>query len=145
MMTVENLADTEAIRRLSAIYARGLDRFNIDEILRPFTADGIFDASPCGLDAYKGTAAIKEFFAHNQEVMGDQIHLFSNFIIDLDGPDTAHGSNYLWQDGHLKDGTRVHSVIFNEDSYVKRDGYWYIAKRVVNPLMPLQGMESYAE
>ena len=145
MVTLQDLADIEAIKTLSAIYARGLDRFNIDELMQPFADDAIFDASPCGLDACIGTAAIKDFFAHNQEVMGDQIHLFGNFIIRLDGPESAQGTNYLWQDGHLKDGTRVHSVIFNEDSYVQRNGSWFIAKRIVSPLMPLQGMEDYAE
>ena len=145
MATLQDLADMEAIKTLSAIYARGLDRFNIDDILQPFTSDGVFDPSPCGMDTCTGTAAIKSFFLHNQEVMADQLHLFSNFIIELDGRESAHGSNYLWQDGHLKDGTRVHCVIFNEDTYVKRAGSWYIAKRVVSPLMPLQGIEDYTE
>ena len=144
MATLQDLADTEAIKTLSATYARGLDRFNIEELMQPFADDAIFDVSPCGLEACRGTAAIRTFFAHNQEVMADQIHLFSNFIIQLDGPESAHGSSYLWQDGHLKDGTRVHSVIFNEDSYEQRNGSWFIVKRVVSPLMPLQGMEDYA-
>jgi hypothetical protein len=145
MATLQDLADAEAIKTLSAIYARGLDRFNTDEVMKPFAVDAIFDASPCGLDSCMGAAAIRNFFAHNQEVMRDQIHLFGNFVIDLDGLESAHGTNYLWQDGHLKDGSRVHSVIFNQDVYVKRKGSWYIAKRVVSPLMPLQGMDDYAE
>src|SRR3954447_11176310 len=106
------LADLESIKALSAVYARGLDRFNMAEIMCVFTDDAVFDATPVGLEVYEGSAAIQEFFGHNQSVMGDQIHLFSNFVIEFDGPDAAHGTNYLWQDGHTKEGARVHTVAF---------------------------------
>jgi prepilin-type processing-associated H-X9-DG protein len=136
--TPDQLTDLESIKVLSAVYARGLDRFNMREIMSIFTDDAVFDATPVGLEVYKGSAAIEEFFGHNQEVMADQIHLFSNFVVEFDGPDTAHGTNYLWQDGHTKDGSRVHTVAFNEDHYVKADGKWLVSKRTCSPLLPPQ-------
>ena len=132
------LADLESIKTLSAVYARGLDRFSMVEIMSVFTQDAVFDATPVGLEVYEGASAIEEFFGHNQAVMGDQIHLFSNFVIEFDGPDAAHGTNYLWQDGHTKEGARVHTVAFNEDRYVKSDGGWLVSKRVCSPLLPPQ-------
>jgi SnoaL-like domain len=38
------MADLEDIRALSARYARGLDRFAMDELLEPFAGDAVFDA-----------------------------------------------------------------------------------------------------
>jgi prepilin-type processing-associated H-X9-DG protein len=132
------LADLESIRALSAVYARGLDRFDMTEIMSIFTPDAVFDATPVGLEVYQGAAAIEAFFGHNQQVMGDQIHLFSNFVIEFGDPDSASGTNYLWQDGHTKDGSRVHTVAFNEDEYVRTADGWRLAKRTCSPLLPPQ-------
>ena len=140
--SLEELLAIYEITRLSAVYARGLDRFSIDDILCVFTPDATFDARPVGLTEFTGTEAIREFFSHNQDVMADQIHLFGNFIVDLDGPDEAHGTSYLWQDGHTHDGGRVHTVGFNVDEYQKTDGEWLITRRTVHPLLPPQ-LEAY--
>jgi ketosteroid isomerase-like protein len=145
MTTIDDLVAIEEIRTLTAVYARGLDRFDITAVMQVFSDDAVFDASPCGMDACVGKPAVEEFFVHNQSVMADQIHLYGNFVIELDGPTSAHGTSSLWQDGHLKDGTRVHSVVFNEDTYVKRDGAWFISRRVCTPLMPLEGNDAYTE
>ena len=138
----DRMADLEDIRALSARYARGLDRFAIDEVLEPFAGDAVFDASPMGLDQYKGADALRNFFGHNQDVMADQMHLFSNFVIDFDGPDEAHGTNYLLQDGHNKEGATVKCFCLNEDTYRRISGEWRIASRRISPLMPAQ-LESY--
>ncbi len=130
--------DVMAIQMLSARYARGLDHFRMDELLEPYAADAVFDATPMGLESYTGIDTIREFFAHNQEVMADQMHLFSNFVIEFDGPDAAHGTNYLLQDGHTKDGATVRCFCMNEDTYRRTGGVWRIATRKISPLMPPQ-------
>ncbi|WP_072803198.1 nuclear transport factor 2 family protein [Rhodococcoides yunnanense] len=136
------VADIEEIRMLSARYALGLDRFDMDALMAPYAPDAVFDAGPMGLESYSGTEAIREFFSHNQEVMADQMHLFSNFLIEFDGPDEAHGSNYLLQDGHNKDGATVKCFCLNEDTYRRTDTGWHIASRRISPLMPPQ-LEGY--
>jgi hypothetical protein len=138
----ERIADLEDIRMLSARYARGLDRFSMPELLEPFADDAVFDASPMGLSAYTGKAALEEFFGHNQEVMADQMHLFGNFIVEFSDEVTAHGTNYLLQDGHTKDGSTVRCFCINEDTYSKASGTWRIASRTIRPLMPPQ-LEAY--
>jgi len=120
---VTRAADIEEIRMLSARYAKGLDTFDMEALMAPYAPDAVFDAAPMGLESYSGTDAIRDFFAHNQEVMADQMHLFSNFIIDFDGPDQAHGSNYLLQDGHNKEGSTVKCFCMNEDVY-RRTPRW---------------------
>lgn len=141
--TTDDLADLEEIKTLSAIYARGLDRFNTTEIMQVFSEDAVFDATAASMDVYTGTSAIEEFFLHNQEVMYDQIHLFGNFVIELDGPDKAHGTSYLFQDGHTKSGDRVTTSCLNEDTYEKRSGEWFVVRRACIPLMPLVGNDDY--
>ncbi|ROZ99073.1 nuclear transport factor 2 family protein [Gordonia sp. OPL2] len=135
---VDRTADVEDIRMLSARYARGLDTFDMDALMEPYAPDAVFDAGPMGLESYAGTDAIREFFAHNQEVMADQMHLFSNFIIEFDGDDAAHGSNYLLQDGHNKDGATVKCFCMNTDTYRRTADGWRIATRRISPLMPPQ-------
>ncbi len=134
--------DIEEIRMLSARYAKGLDTFDMDALMAPYAPDAVFDAAPMGLESYSGTDAIRDFFAHNQEVMADQMHLFSNFIIDFDDADQAHGSNYLLQDGHNKEGSTVKCFCMNEDVYRRTPDGWRIASRTISPLMPPQ-LESY--
>jgi len=95
-----------------------------------------------GLEAYSGKDALREFFGHNQEVMADQMHLFGNFIVDFDGSDAAHGTNYLLQDGHNKNGATVKCFCRNDDTYVRVAGRWRIAARQISPLMPPQ-LEDY--
>jgi hypothetical protein len=56
-LSPDRMADLEDIRALSARYARGLDRFAMDELLEPFAGDAVFDARPMGLDQYKGADA----------------------------------------------------------------------------------------
>ena len=46
-------------RHLSAVYARGLDRFNMSEIMSVFTHDAVFDATPVGLEVYDGAGAMR--------------------------------------------------------------------------------------
>jgi ketosteroid isomerase-like protein len=140
--TPGSAADFDEICQLSARYARGLDAFDMDALLEPFSDDAIFDAGPMGLDAYAGKDALREFFGHNQEVMADQMHLFGNFVVDFDGADAAHGTNYLLQDGHNRDGATVKCFCRNDDTYVRVAGRWRIAIRQISPLMPPQ-LEDY--
>jgi ketosteroid isomerase-like protein len=130
------LADLQEIQMLSNRYARGLDSFDIEGLLAPFADDATFDASPVELGVFEGIDAIREFFEHNQSTMADQMHLFSNFLIDFDGEGEAHGSNYLVQDGHTKDGVRIQTWALNEDRYSRTPDGWRIVYRRVSALMP---------
>jgi len=138
----QQFADIEEIRMLSARYARGLDQFDMEALMEPYADDAVFDARPMGLESYSGRSAIQEFFAHNQNVMADQMHLFSNFVIEFNGSDEAYGSNYLLQDGHNKDGATVRCFCLNNDTYRRIADGWRIVSRRISPLMPPQ-LDSY--
>jgi ketosteroid isomerase-like protein len=135
-------AELEEIRALTHRYGLALDTFDLDGIVDVFTPDGIFDCSAFGLEVCDGQESIRTFFDHNQQVMANQIHMFSNHIIDFDGPDEAHGTNYLEQDGYTHDGARIQCLGLNRDEYVRTDNGWRIKRRVITPLVPFQ-LEGY--
>jgi SnoaL-like domain len=99
------LADLEEIKTLSYRYALGLDRFDIEGILSVFAPDGVFDMSSVGLPRMEGRESMREFFSQRTlQVMASQVHLFGTHVIEFDGADEAHATNYLFQDGHSKEG-----------------------------------------
>jgi ketosteroid isomerase-like protein len=137
-------ADLEQIRALTHRYGLALDTFDLDGIVEVFTPDGVFDCSAFGLEVCEGEEGIRSFFAHNQQVMANQIHMFSNHIIDFDGADEAHGTNYLEQDGYTHEGARIQCLGLNRDSYVRTGDGWRIKRRAITPLVPFK-LEGYDE
>jgi ketosteroid isomerase-like protein len=132
---VAQLLDREAIKELTHRYGRALDTFDLEGIVEIWVPDGVFDVTPFGLDLLEGHEALRTFFRHNQEVMANQIHLFANHIIEFDGPDEAHGTNYLFQDGYTNDGARIHCLGLNEDRYTRTAEGWRITTRTIRPLV----------
>jgi ketosteroid isomerase-like protein len=135
---VELLIDVEAIRALTHRYGLALDSFDLDGTVAVFTPDVVFDCTAFGLERLEGRESLRRFFEHNEQAMANQIHLFANHIIELDGPDEAHGSNYLIQDGYTKDGDRIQCLGLNRDRYVRTADGWLIKERTISPLVPPQ-------
>lgn len=50
-------------------------------------------------------------------------------VIDIDGPDRAHGSVYCHGEMQRGDGSWYHQAIQYLDVYVRRDGRWYFEGR----------------
>jgi len=139
------LADLEEIRAVTHRYGIALDKFDIDETLAQFLPDALFDASAFGLSRMEGHDDMREFFEHNLAAMANQMHLFANHVIEFDGPDQAHGTNYLLEDGFAKNGARITCLGRNEDQYLRTPDGWRIASRVITPLVPPQTEGYYEE
>jgi prepilin-type processing-associated H-X9-DG protein len=137
-------AELEAIRALTHRYGLALDTFDLDGTVAAFAEDAVFDCTAFGLERLEGHAALRAFFDHNQAAMANQMHLFANHIIELDGPEDAHGTNYLFQDGHTKSGERIQCLGLNRDRYVRTSDGWVISERTITPLVPPQ-LEGYSE
>jgi ketosteroid isomerase-like protein len=142
--TPAQLGDLEEIRAVTHRYAIALDKFDIEGTLAQFLPDAVFDATAFGLARMDGHGDMREFFDHNAEAMATQMHLFANHVIEFDGPDQAHGTNYLLEDGFAKNGARITCLGRNEDQYVRTPDGWRIASRVITPLVPPQ-IEGYYE
>jgi len=131
----EQLVEREAIKALTHRYGLALDTFDLDGIVAVFAQDGVFDCTAFGLERLEGHDRIRAFFEHNQQVMASQMHLFANHIIELDGRDEAHGTNYLFQDGYTHEGARIKCLGVNEDRYVRTEDGWRIRARTIRPLI----------
>jgi hypothetical protein len=138
----EDLVELEAIRALTYRYGLALDTFDLDAIVAIWIPEGVFDCSAFGLERLEGHESIRAFFDHNQGVMADQMHMFSNHIIEFDSATEAHGTNYLYQDGHTHDGARICCLGLNHDQYVKTGSGWRIKERTISPLVTPQ-LEGY--
>jgi ketosteroid isomerase-like protein len=138
----EQLAEVEAIRALTHRYGLALDAFDIDGTVGAFAPDAVFDCSAFGLERLHGRESLRKFFEHNEQAMANQIHLFANHIIELDGVDEARGTNYLIQDGYTKEGGRIQCLGLNRDRYARTPEGWLIKERVITPLVPPQ-LEGY--
>jgi ketosteroid isomerase-like protein len=140
----DQLADLEAIRALTHRYGLALDTFDLEGVLAVFAKDAVFDCTAFGLERLDGRESLRRFFEHNEQAMATQMHLFANHIIEFDGPDDAHGTNYLLQDGYTKDGNRIQCLGLNRDRYVRTEDGWSIKARTITPLVPPQ-LEGYEE
>jgi ketosteroid isomerase-like protein len=140
--TDTRVGDLEEIRALTHRYGLAIDTYDLDGIVDVFVPDGTFDCSAFGLEVYEGAESIRAFFGHNQQVMANQIHMYSNQIVEFDGPDEAHGTVYLQQDGYTHDGARIQCLGLNRDRYVRTGEGWRIAHRVITPLVPFH-LEGY--
>ena len=140
----DRLLAIEDIKATCSRYALGLDTFDMELLLSAFAEDIIFDASPFGLGTFEGHDALRGFFQHNFEVMKSQMHLFANFIVDVDGPDTATGTNYLLEEGYSNEGALIRCLCRDEDRYIRTDAGWRIVGRVIHPLVEPK-LEGYQE
>jgi ketosteroid isomerase-like protein len=144
LSSVDRLLAIEDIKAVCHRYALGLDSFDMDVILSAYSEDAVFDASPFGLGRLVGHAEIRAFFQHNLDVMKSQMHLYANFIIDLQDADNATGTNYLFEEGYNNDGKLIRCLGRDDDRYVRTADGWKIAERVIHPLVEPQ-LEGYVE
>lgn len=119
-------------------YALGLDKFDPKLALSAFASDAVWDATPVGLARYEGHEAILDFFERDAAQVQDQFHIITNHLVHFDSETTAHGTNYVFSEGHTKGGAAFKAIALNEDTYVRTDDGWKISSRVISPLTPPQ-------
>ncbi|MFC4001270.1 nuclear transport factor 2 family protein [Prauserella oleivorans] len=147
MTTPASVATVEShleIIQLTHRYALGLGRFDPAETLAVFTEDAVWDATAVGLDRLEGHARLRDFFERDARSVADQFHIITNHVIVFDGEDRAHGTNYVFSEGHSRTGARFRAAALNEDVYRRSDDGWRIASRVISPWTPaeLEGFDA---
>lgn len=124
----EEWADREAIRECLYTYARAIDRCDM-ELMKSVYWPGAMDYHT----GFSGTA--EEFMAWasaQMAAMGQNMHLFGNILIDLDGP-TANVESYHWFIIASVGGSGRDTVGCGRylDRFERRDDEWRIAERLV--------------
>jgi hypothetical protein len=125
-MTVEELADIEAIKKLKSRYLRFMDQRRWDEWIALFAEDAairvtISDEEYC---LWQGK---KEILEGNSSLNtgNTSIHHGHTPDIDLISEDRATG-HWMLHDTYLRDSGRSESFGYYEDEYVKIDGTWKV-------------------
>jgi hypothetical protein len=126
---VQSLIDKEACRELTAIYARSLDRCDLEMMKSVFHPDATFVHA----DHYDGSAiGFAEMAVPLMKSIGPIQHALCQHIIELDG-DTAYGEAYgiAFQRVNATDGASVDCIVGARifDRYERRQGIWKIAAR----------------
>lgn len=129
------LVEEAKIRRLNYEYAQAIDNLRVEDVVSHFAEDGVFDMRDLGAPvAFEGSEGLRAAFTGMVESMAGCLHMMLNHLIDVDG-DTATGTVYCDAYTLQPDGERVQMLVFYTDQYVKQDGVWKFAKRVVKPLL----------
>ncbi|GAA2850599.1 hypothetical protein GCM10010472_04610 [Pseudonocardia halophobica] len=134
--------DVQQIITATLLYARGLDLFDPDEALSAYTDDAYWDATAVGLKRFEGRDEIHGFFKADAESMAEQCHIMTNHIVEFDGPDSAHGTNYVYAEGKTKSGATIKAIALNRDEYRRVGDTWKISGRAISPLTAPQ-MEGF--
>lgn len=128
-ITVDDLLELEAIKRVKYKYLRCLDQKLWDDVADVFTEDAVAAYSG-GKYTYEGREAIVEFLVQNMgaETMHSS-HRCHHPEIDLTGPDTAIGVWALEDVVVMTDwNLTVRGAAFYTDEYRKVDGDWKISR-----------------
>lgn len=131
---IDRCSDVQEITRAVHIYARALDQFRFDDAVSVYTEDAYWDATAMGLKRCEGRDEMRALFESYFDVIIEGFHIVTNHLIDFDGPDTAHGTNYLLSEGTTKSGAAVRGNALNEDAYRRTADGWQICGRRISPL-----------
>lgn len=134
--TVQELADSEAIRNLARCYAHHVWRKDVPAAVELFAADGEMDTGEGPV--IRGRKALLEVY---ERMLGDgEFQPFvHNHVIELDG-DTATGTCYLDLRATLGGKSMIGSGYY-DDAYVRVGGAWKFRSRKLTMcyLVPLRG------
>jgi hypothetical protein len=131
----------DAIARLTFDYAFFNDTFRVDELVELFAPDAVLDFTRAGLSRLEGRDSIRDFFERERRAVTHLMHVTTNHRLDV-GSDTATGTVYFTATAAMSDGRENTARGYYDDAYVRRDGSWRFAARVIVPLLPFEAIRS---
>jgi hypothetical protein len=151
-MTIEELLDIEAIRKLRANWAHYYDGKEIDKLADLFTEDAVCEFSDKYGGHWVGREAIRANYARYSPPDKPRyggLHAGTNHVIDILGPEDAVGRWYIL-DFNTREGVDDPIILFGlyEDTYRKENGQWNIRRARLNLLWPTRdapGLDQAAE
>ena len=140
-VTVEELLEMEAIKRVRILYSHYYDMADIDNLVDLFTDDAVCEFGPNYGGDWVGKERIRKGY---EEFGGDAgpftgaMHANTNEWIELTGPDTAKARWYLLDlslSGPADQNPLMLMGIY-DDVYRKVDGAWKIARTYIDFVWP---------
>lgn len=119
---IDRLESIAAIQQLAIRYAIAVDSRDLDAWLALFPDD--IDCGKRGL----GREALRGFIAPLLKDFYRTVHLICGQQVDITGPNEATGRVYCRAEHEFGDKWIVQAICYF-DSYVRKDGVWYFARR----------------
>jgi hypothetical protein len=134
-MSVEDRLDIQELNNLYAYYVASCESENW---LTVFTSDAYFDETEFDSGLHIGHEAIR---AYGEMIVREStyvVHLMTNHIIRDLAPTSATGTIFALVEGLDKKGFHARHQVKYEDEYVRVDGKWKIARRVLRKTFPTE-------
>jgi hypothetical protein len=139
-MTIEELLEIEAIRKLRLKYSYYLDALDLDALASLFTQDATCEFGPYGV--WRGRAEIRANYGRVMAPAIDKgpfqsVHVNTNHLVELTGAATAVGRISL-MDLAVGDGDKNPLIWVGvyDEAYSNIDGVWRIERSTLNFLWP---------
>src|SRR5579862_4210057 len=124
---VQELADREEIKELTAKYCWHVARGEGEAVARLFTSDGVLDGPD--FKPVRGMDDLLKFYGAGVRVPANAVPFIHNHIIELNG-DQAQGTCTI--DARFKrNGESVIAAGWYNDKYRRVDGKWLFAERKI--------------
>jgi hypothetical protein len=136
MKDLQTLSDEAEIRALTCRYSDCYDRADAEDYGGTFLVDGLLDSRAIGFGTAIGPDAVADVLRSVRPQQAHVIHLVTNHLIEITGPDAARGSCYYIARSRLHNGGRGEYVGRYEDEYRRTPDGWRFARRVIVPLLP---------
>jgi hypothetical protein len=129
MLSLQEMSDRFEIQDLLTAYCTAVDAQRWDDLDALFTADAVIDYTAVG-GPVGNLEETKEFLGNALILFPAYQHLIANIAVSISG-DTATARTMCHNPMVLPDGNKVLVVgIWYDDSLVRVDGNWRIARRV---------------
>jgi hypothetical protein len=140
MDAMQELLETEAIKKLRVQYSHYFDGQLLDELVDLFTDDAVCEFGPDYGGDWVGKPQIRENFStylQNEGPVHGVMHVTTNPLIRIVDENTAHGRWYLL-DLRTTEGVENPLILFGiyDDLYTKVDGRWLIHRTRIDFLWP---------
>ncbi len=140
MTSIDDLLNIHEIKNLRIKYSTYFDAKELDNLMGLLTPDAVCEFGPEYGGNWEGSATIRANFLgylDNGEEPWRVMHVISNHMVELTGPDTAKGRCYLL-DWDLKQGNEQPLFLAGvyDDLYKKIDSQWLIHRTRIDFLWP---------
>jgi hypothetical protein len=139
-MTVEELLEIEAIRKLRVLYSYYLDAGELDSLVDLFAEDAVCEFGPYGV--WQGKKTIRDNYEVVERPLIDKgpfqtLHANTNHWVELTGPDAALGRVYLidLSMGDPEKNPLIWLGVYDE-AYRKIGGAWKIQRSSLQFMWP---------
>lgn len=136
---IQALEDRQALEQVITDYLIAVDDLSsVDDVMRVFTDDAVFDMSKIGYASIEGSPAIREFFDGVFASMRHHAHYATNFSLDALQDSMARCRTHVIGRGVTQEGERVVFYLQYHLEMRRESGTWKIAVFKGKPLMPLE-------